>query len=195
MPRLINISSIVGLIFIITFSGCITTPAPAITKTASSHVQNADSGSPALTSSAELSPIEIVTEYLAANIQEKAGLKIAGIMAGLDDFTQIFAIPKKANGLFVIRVNELTITNHTGARSAEVKLVLALTAFDGQGRNIYEKTVTSLHVGTVVYNTSIPGTNDLLEEVAKDALKQYVKDPVLRAVLIKLKYAALGNIF
>jgi len=195
MQRLINISFMAVLMVIVMVSGCIATPTPTVAPEASSDEPALGYGSPSLASSTEFSPLEIVTECLAAIIREKAGLKIAGVMLGPGEFTQIFAVPKKAGSLLVIRVDELTIMNPTSSKAPEVKLVLALSAFDRQGRNIYAKTVTSLHTGTVVNDASTSRAKELLEEAAKEALKQYVQDPVLRALIIKLQYPAIGGIF
>ena len=65
--------------------------------------------------------------------------------------------------------------------------------FDEQGRAIHEQTVTSVRTGSITINDVVPRTSELLELVAKDALKRCIKDPALRAIIMKYKYPALAT--
>lgn len=175
------------LSMVMLLKSCDFTPAPAVMKISEIPREVARP------SNAISSDIETLTGYLTSILQEKAGLKIAGVIMTPSEFSQVFARPKKTEALLVLRVKELAITVNTGARSGEAKLVLGVIVFDGQGRAIHEQTVTSVRAGPITINEVVPGTSELLELVAKDALKQCIKDPALRAIIMKYKYPTLAT--
>ncbi len=162
-------------------SGCGTTPVPL-------PVFAGDARDEHIKSVAQAPPdhIGIVMKCIAENLEENAGLKIAGMMADEGESPYVFAAPEKSGGLLVIRIREIGITDTSSA----IRMTLQLRVFDGLGENIYTRNITGVS-GAGPPQNPLPGIEEALRAVTKDILRQYAKDPVLRPLILKYKLGSL----
>jgi hypothetical protein len=161
--------------------GCGTTPVPL-------PVFAGDVRGEQVNSVAQAPPdhIGIVMKYIAENLEENAGLKIAGMMTEEGESPYVFAAPEKSGGLLVVQIKEIGIVDP----SSGVRMTLQLRVFDSFGQNIYSRSITGFS-GAGPPQHPLPGTEESLRAVTKDILRQYAKDPVLRPLILKYKLGSL----
>ena len=166
---------------LVVLSGCGTTPAPL-------PVFAGDARDEHIKSVAQTPPdhIGIVMKYIAENLEENAGLKIAGMMAEEGESPYVFAAPEKSGGLLVMRIKEIGISDP----SSGVRMTLQLRVFDGLGENIYVRNITGVS-GAGPPQNPLSGIEEVLRAVTKDILRQYAKDPALRPLILKYKLGSL----
>jgi len=162
-------------------SGCVTTPesVPALLS---------DTPSEKIATVAQAPPghLAVVMKSIASNLQENAGLKIAGVIAEDGEPPYVFAAPRKAEGLLVVCIREL----HVASKGQEIRLTLLLRVFDGSGENIYARSITGVS-GDYSSLSQTSGIEMAIQAITKDILRQYAHDPVLRPLVIKYKLGAL----
>ena len=166
---------------LVVLSGCGTTPVPL-------PVFSGDARGEHIKSVAQAPPdhFGIVMKCIAENLEENAGLKIAGIMAEEGESPYVFAAPEKSGGLLVVRIKEIGVADP----SSGVRMTLQLRVFDALGENIYTRLITGVSGAGQPQNPP-PGIEEALRAVTKDILRQYAKDPVLRPLILKYKLGSL----
>lgn len=162
-------------------NGCGTIPAPAPVFLSEDRGKSIDS-----VSQAPPNHLGIVMKCIAENLEENAGLKIAGMMAEEGESPYVFAAPEKSGGLLVMRIKEVVIADP----SSGIRITLQLRVFDGLGENIYARNITGVS-GAGPPQNPLPGLEEALRAVTKDILRQYAKDPVLRPLILKYKLGSL----
>ena len=162
-------------------SGCGTTPMPA-----PALLTNTPGGNIAAVAQAPPSSLAVVMKYIASNLVENAGLKIAGKIADEGEPPYVFAAPGKSDGLLVVCIKELNVAS----KGPEIRLTLLLRVFDGSGENIYARSITGVS-GAYSPQNKLSDTEIALQVITKDVLRQYAKDPVLRPLIMKYKLGAL----
>jgi len=169
------------LAILATLSGCGTTPVPL-------PVFAGDAQSEHITSVAQAPPdhIGIVMKCIAENLEENAGLKIAGVITEDGESPYVFAAPEKSGGLLVVRIKEVGIADPSSA----IRMTLQLRVFDSLGENIYTRLITGVS-GAGPPQNPLPGIEEALRAVTKDILRQYAKDPALRSLILKYKLGSL----
>jgi hypothetical protein len=123
---------------------------------------------------------------IAENLEENAGLKIAGVISDEGESPYLFAAPEKFGGLLVIRIKEISMADP----SAGIRITLLLRVFDAVGENIYARSITGVPGADPSQHPPL-GVEDALQAVTKDILRQYAKDPVLRPLILKYKLGSL----
>jgi hypothetical protein len=123
---------------------------------------------------------------IAENLEENAGLKIAGMVAEEGESPYVFAAPERSGGLLVMRIKEIGIAD----TSSGIRMTLQLRVFDGLGENIYTRNITGVS-GAGPPQNPLLGIEEALWAVTKDILRQYAKDPVLRPLILKYKLRSL----
>jgi hypothetical protein len=166
---------------LVVLSGCGTTPVPL-------PVFSGDARGEHIKSVAQAPPdhFGIVMKCIAENLEENAGLKIAGMMAEEGESPYVFAAPEKSGGLLVVRIKEIGVADP----SSGVRMTLQLRVFDALGQNIYTRNITGVS-GADPPQHPHPGIEEALRAVTKDILRQYAKDPVLRPLILKYKLGSL----
>lgn len=162
-------------------SGCGTTPLPVPAFSGGNRVEYVKS-----VAQAPPSHLGIVMKCIAENLEENAGLKIAGVIAEEGESPYVFAAPEKSGGLLVIRIKEIGIADP----SAGIRVTLLLRVFDGVGENIYTRSITVASGADSPQNLP-PSIEKALQVVTKDVLRQYAKDPALRPLILKYKLGSL----
>jgi hypothetical protein len=180
MRRSVKAAILIAILAVM--SGCGTTPVPL-------PVFAGDDRDEHIKSVAQAPPdhIGIVMKCIAENLEENAGLKIAGVITEDGESPYVFAAPEKSGGLLVMRIKEIGITDTSSA----IRMTLQLRVFDALGGNIYVRNITGVSVAVPPQNP-LPGIEEALRAVTKDILRQYAKDPVLRPLILKYK---LGSLF
>lgn len=191
LSRIICLCAVMALCML---QGCIGVPNPAGPVMAAAETEFREVTAEPVLNSIGREPVAIVLKYIASSIEEKAGLKIAGIIQDGSLPAQVIAMPKKSEGIVAIWVTELLITPSPDGRITEAQLSLSLSAFDGSGQAVYMRTVTSREggEGDLISEASL---DHLLERITVNALTQYTQDPALRAIILKFRFAAMRNIF
>ena len=169
------------IIFLVALSGCGTMPMPVPAFSGGSRVEHVKS-----VAQAPPSHLAIVIKCIAENLEENAGLKIAGAILEEGESPYVFAAPEKSDGLLVIRIKELGITEPT----VGIRLTLVLRVFDGLGENIYTRSITGVSGADLPQNQP-PNIEKALRVITKDVLRQYAKDPTLRPLILKYKMGSL----
>jgi hypothetical protein len=164
-----------------TLSGCGTTPVPLPVFAGDAHSEH-------IKSVAQAPPdhIGIVIKCIAENLEENAGLKIAGVITEDGESPYVFAAPEKSGGLLVVRIKEIGIADPSSA----IRMTLQLRVFDSLGENIYTRLITGVS-GAGPPQNPLPGIEEALRAVTKDILRQYAKDPALRPLILKYKLGSL----
>ena len=162
-------------------SACGTTPMPAPVFSGGSRVEHVKS-----VAQAPPSHLTIVMKCVAENLEENAGLKIAGVVREEGESPYVFATPEKSGGLLVVRISEINIAEP----SAGIRVTLLLRVFDGSGENIYARSITGSSGADSPQNLSA-NIEKALRVVTKDVLRQYAKDPALRPLIMKYKLGSL----
>ena len=168
-------------VLLVALNGCGTTPMPVPAFSCGSRVEHVKS-----VAQAPPSHLEIVIKCIASNIEENAGLKIAGVIAEEGESPYVFAAPEKSGGLLVMRIKEIGIADP----SSGIRMTLQLRVFDGLGENIYTRLITGVS-GAGPPQNPLPGIEEALRAVTKDILRQYAKDPTLRPLIMKYKLGSL----
>ncbi|MFH0984146.1 MAG: hypothetical protein V1882_01270 [Candidatus Omnitrophota bacterium] len=132
------------------------------------------------------SHLATVMKCIAENLEENAGLRIAGVITEEGESPYVFAAPEKSGGLLVIRIKALNIAD----QAEVIQLTLVLRVFDGSGENIYTRSITGVSGAHSPQNLP-PSIEEAIRAVAKDILRQYAKDPVLRSLILKYKLGSL----
>jgi len=176
-----SVKAVILLATLAVLSGCGTTPVPL-------PVFSGDARGEHIKSVAQAPPdhIGIVMKCIAENLEENAGLKIAGMMAEEGEPPYVFAAPEKSGGLLVVRIKEIGVADP----SLGVRMTLQLRVFDALGQNIYTRNITGVS-GAGPPQNPLPGIEEALRAVTKDILRQYAKDPVLRPLILKYKLGSL----
>jgi len=169
------------IVVLAVLNGCGTTPLPV-------PVFSGDVRDDHIKSVAQAPPshLGIVIKCIAENLEENAGLKIAGVIAEEGESPYVFAAPEKSGGLLVIRIKEIGIAES----SVEIRITLLLRVFDGVGENIYTRSITAAS-GADSPQDLPPNIEKELQVVTKDVLRQYAKDPALRPLILKYKLGSL----
>jgi hypothetical protein len=175
------VKAVILLAILAVLSGCGTTPAPL-------PVFSGDVRGEHIKSVAQAPPghFGIVMKCIAENIEENAGLKIAGMIAEEGEAPYVFAAPEKSGGLLVVRIKEIDIAEPSSA----IRMTLQLRVFDALGQNIYTRLITGVS-GAGPPPNPLPVIEEALRTVTKDILRQYAKDPVLRPLILKYKLGSL----
>ena len=166
---------------LVVLSGCGTTPVPLPVFSGGARGEHIK-----FVAQAPPGHIGIVMKCIAENLEENAGLKIAGIMAEEGESPYVFAAPEKSGGLLVVRIKEIGVADP----SSGVRMTLQLRVFDALGENIYTRLITGVSGAGQPQNPP-PGIEEALRAVTKDILRQYAKDPVLRPLILKYKLGSL----
>ena len=175
------VESAVIIVALVALNGCGTTPLPV-------PVFSGDVRDDHIKSVAQAPPshLGIVIKCIAENLEENAGLKIAGVIAEEGESPYVFAAPEKSGGLLVIRIKEIGIAEP----AVEIRITLLLRVFDGSGENIYARCITGVSGANSPQN--LPSSIEkALQAVTKDVLRQYAKDPALRPLILKYKLGSL----
>jgi hypothetical protein len=169
------------IVLLAVLNGCGTTPLPV-------PVFSGDVRDKHIKSVAQAPPshLAIVMKCIAENLEENAGLKIAGVMAEEGESPYIFAAPEKSGGLIVIRIKEIDIAEPTSG----IRMTLLLRVFDALGENIYTRSITGVSKADSPQNLP-PNIEKALQAATKDILHQYAKDPALRPLVLKYKLGSL----
>ncbi|MFH0984568.1 MAG: hypothetical protein V1882_03420 [Candidatus Omnitrophota bacterium] len=162
-------------------NGCGTTPVPL-------PVFSGDARAEHIKSVAQAPPSHLATvmKCIAENLEENAGLKIAGVISEEGESPYVIATPEKSGGLLVMRIKEIGIADP----SSGIRMTLQLRVFDGLGEHIYTRSITGVSGANPPQNPS-PGIEEALRTVTKDILRQYAKDPTLRPLILKYKLGSL----
>ena len=176
-----SVKALYLLAILAALNGCGTTPVPL-------PVFAGDARGEHIESVAQAPPdhIGIVMKCIAENLEENAGLKIAGVITEDGESPYVFAAPEKSVGLLVIRIKEIGIADP----SSGIRLTLQLRVFDSLGENIYTRLITGVS-GAGPPQNPLPGIEEALRAVTKDILRQYAKDPALRSLILKYKLGSL----
>jgi hypothetical protein len=161
-------------------SGCGTIPAPAASLEKSQIVSG--KGPP--------SHIGIVLKCISSNIEENAGLTLAGTIVEEGESPYLFALSGKSDGLLVVRVKEFDVAD----RVPHVRLALVVRVFDGSGQNVYARTISGVSTAGLTQGAA----RDLEKEIqtiTEGILRQYAKDPILRPLILKYKLGSLLKFF
>ncbi|MFH1799975.1 MAG: hypothetical protein ABH891_03900 [Candidatus Omnitrophota bacterium] len=178
-----GLSRTIMLLGLSMLAGCGTLPVPTATELVSSAERSADINSVTLSPP---EPLKIVLKCVASNLEENAGLKIAGVIAEEGELPYVFAAPEKSGGLLVICIKELDIDNS----GAGMRLTLVLRVFDSSGGKIYTRSITGVSGADLPQNQP-PNIEKALQVVTSDVLRQYAKDPALRPLIMKYKMGSL----
>ncbi len=176
-----SVKAVFLIVALAVLNGCGTTPLPV-------PVFAGDARGEHIESVAQAPPdhIGIVMKCIAENLEENAGLKIAGVIAEEGEPPYVFAAPEKAGGLLVMRIKEIGIADP----SPGIRVTLLLRVFDGAGENIYARGITGVSGADSPQNKP-PNIEKALQAVTKDILRQYAKDPTLRPLILKYKMGSL----
>ena len=176
-----SVKAVFLIVVLAVLNGCGTTPLPV-------PVFSGDVRDDHIKSVAQAPPshLGIVIKCIAENLEENAGLKIAGVIAEEGESPYVFAAPEKSGGLLVIRIKEIGIAES----SVEIRITLLLRVFDGVGENIYTRSITAAS-GADSPQDLPPNIEKELQVVTKDVLRQYAKDPALRPLILKYKLGSL----
>ena len=176
-----SVKAVFLIVALAVLNGCGTTPLPV-------PVLSGDVREERIKSVAQTPPdhIGIVMKCIAENLEENAGLKIAGMVAEEGESPYVFAAPEKSGGLLVMRIKEIGIADP----SSGIRMTLQLRVFDGLGENIYTRLITGVS-GAGPPQNPLPGIEEALRAVTKDILRQYAKDPALRPLILKYKLGSL----
>ena len=169
------------IVVLAALSGCGTTPLPVPAFLEDVRTQK-------INSVAQLPPnhLGIVMRCIAENLEENAGLKIAGMISEEGESPYVFAAPEKSVGLLVIRIKEIGMADPASG----IRIALLLRVFDAVGENIYARSITGVSGANSSQNLP-PSIEKALQAVTKDVLRQYAKDPVLRPLILKYKLGSL----
>ena len=169
------------IVVLAVLNGCGTTPLPVPVFLEDLRTQN-------INSVAQSPPnyLEIVMKCIALNLEENAGLKIAGVIVGGGESPYVFATPEKSDGLLVICIKELNVADPT----TEIQLTLVLRAFNDSGENIYTRSITGVSE-TVLPQNGHSDIEKALQTATKGILRQYAQDPILRPLIVKYKLGSL----
>ncbi|MFH0983932.1 MAG: hypothetical protein V1882_00190, partial [Candidatus Omnitrophota bacterium] len=164
-----SVKALISFAILAALNGCGTTPVPL-------PVFSGDARAEHVKSVAQAPPdhLGIVMKCIAENLEENAGLKIAGVITEEGESPYVFAAPEKLGGLLVMRIKEISIADP----SSGIRLTLQLRVFDGLGEHIYTRSITGVSGANPPQNLN-PGTEEALRAVTKDILRQYAKDPAL----------------
>ena len=175
------VKAVILLAILAVLSGCGTTPVPL-------PVFSGDVRGEHIKSVAQAPPGHFgsVMKCIAENIEQNAGLKIAGMIAEEGESPYVFAAPEKSGGLLVVRIKEIGVADPSSA----IRMTLQLRVFDALGENIYTRLITGVSGAGQPQNPP-PGIEEALRAVTKDILRQYAKDPVLRPLILKYKLGSL----
>jgi len=168
-------------IILAVLNGCGTTPLPVPAPSVYPYTRNINS-----VAQAPPGHFDIVIKCITSNLEENAGLKIAGVIAEEGESPYVFAVPGKSGGLLVMRIKELGVDNP----AAGIRLTLLIRVFDALGENIYTRSVTGISEVDAPLNQP-PDIEKALVVVTKDILRQYAKDPTLRPLIMKYKIGSL----
>ena len=176
-----SVKAVFLIVVLAVLNGCGTTPLPV-------PVFSGDILGERIKSVAQAPPshLGIVIKCIAENLEENAGLKIAGVITGEGESPYVFAAPEKSGGLLVIRIKEIGIADP----SAGIRMTLLLRVFDVLGENIYVRSITGVSGADSAQNQP-PNIETALQAVTKDILRQYAKDPSLRPLILKYKLGSL----
>ncbi len=176
-----SVKAVFLIVALAVLNGCGTTPLPVPVFSGDSRVEH-------IKSVAQAPPghLGIVMKCIAENLEENAGLKIAGVIAEEGEPPYVFAAPEKAGGLLVMRIKEIGIADP----SPGIRVTLLLRVFDGAGENIYARGITGVSGADSPQNKP-PNIEKALQAVTKDILRQYAKDPTLRPLILKYKMGSL----
>ena len=172
-----SVNALFLLVVLAVLSGCGTTPLPVPVFAGDNRVEHVKS-----VAQAPPSHLGIVMKCIAENLEENAGLKIAGVITEEGESPYVFAAPEKPGGLLVIRIKEIGIADPASG----IRMTLLLRVFDGLGENIYTRLITGVS-GAGPPQNPLPGIEEALRAVTKDILRQYAKDPILRPLILKYK--------
>jgi hypothetical protein len=176
-----SVKAVFLIVTLAVLSGCGTTPLPV-------PVFSGDVRDERIKSVAQAPPSHLATvmKFIAENLKENAGLKIAGVIAEEGESPYVFAAPEKSGGLLVMRIKEIGIAEP----SAGIRITLLLRVFDVLGENIYTRSITGVSGADVSQNQPLD-IEKVLRAVTKDVLRQYAKDPSLRPLILKYKLGSL----
>ena len=176
-----SVKALYLLAILAALNGCGTTPLPL-------PVFSGDARGEHIKSVAQAPPshLGVVVKCIAENLEENAGLKIAGVIAEEGESPYVFAAPEKLGGLLVIRIKEISIVDP----SSGIRMTLQLRVFDSLGENIYTRLITGVS-GAGPPKNPLSGIEEALRAVTKDILRQYAKDPALRPLILKYKLGSL----
>ncbi len=175
-----SVKAVFLIVMLVVLSGCGTIPTPAASLEKSRIVPG--KGPP--------SHIGIVLKCIASNIEENAGLTLAGTIIEEGESPYLFAVSGKSDGLLVVRVKEFDVAD----RVPRVRLALVVRVFDGSGQNVYARTISGVSTAGLTQGV----TGDLEKEIqtiTEDILRQYAKDPILRPLILKYKLGSLLKFF
>ena len=176
-----SVKTVFLIVVLAVLNGCGTTPLPV-------PVFSGDVRDEHIKSVAQAPPshLGIVIKCIAENLEENAGLKIAGVITEEGESPYVFAAPEKSGGLLVIRIKEIGIADPASG----IRVTLLLRVFDGVGENIYARCITVVSGADSPQNLP-PNIERALQVVTKDVLRQYAKDPALRPLILKYKLGSL----
>ena len=176
-----SVKTVFLIVVLAVLNGCGTTPLPVPVFSGDVRDDNIKS-----VAQAPPSHLGIVIKCIAENLEENAGLKIAGVIAEEGESPYVFAAPEKSGGLLVIRIKEIGIADPASG----IRVTLLLRVFDALGENIYTRSITGVSKADSPQNLP-PNIEKALQAVTKDILRQYAKDPVLRPLILKYKLGSL----
>ena len=176
-----SVKAVFLIVALTVLSGCGTTPLPV-------PVFSGDVRDERIKSVAQAPPSHLATvmKCIAENLEENAGLKIAGMVAEEGESPYVFAAPEKSVGLLVIRIKEIGMADPASG----IRITLLLRVFDAVGENIYARSITGVSGANSPQNLP-PSIEKALQAVTKDVLRQYAKDPALRPLILKYKLGSL----
>jgi len=164
------------IIVLAMLNGCGTTPLPVPVISGDVHTL----------AQAPPGHLDVVIQCIKTNLEENAGLKIAGVIAEEGESPYVFATPEKSDGLLVVQIKEIGLDDSAKG----IRLTLFIRVFDGLGKNVYVRSITSIY-GADLSEYQSSNIEKALQIVTKDVLRQYAKDPTLRPLILKYKLGAL----
>ena len=173
-----SVKALFLLVALAALNGCGTTPVPLpvfLGDVRDEHIKSVAQAPP--------SHLATVMKCIAENLEENAGLKIAGVIAEEGESPYVFAAPEKSGGLVMVQIKDLNLADP----SAEFRLTLVLRVFDSSGKNCYTRSITN----TLRINSQQDKLDEALQLITKDILRQYAKDPALRPLILKYKLSSL----
>ena len=111
---------------------------------------------------------------IAENLEENAGLKIAGVIAEEGESPYVFAAPEKAGGLLVMRIKEIGIADPFSA----IRMTLQLRVFDSLGENIYTR--------ILILDEATSNVDTESEQLIQNALARVTKGRTTMAIAHRL---------
>ncbi len=136
----------------------------------------------------------VVGNYLIKYINEKVGLNVERVQMNETGSIKLAASKNKVNRIIILTIKTLNMFSLDALlQPVDVNLTLELRILGEGGDEIYRRTVTAHYAKRIKIPVIEKNTGELVESVAKEALRQYSKDQDLKKIIAKFKYGTFGG--